>query len=329
MNRFMSPLLRTVIGHLLVWLAWLSMEVSFLVFANQQIDGRSLLQLVGHAIELALLIYFNLFLLVPHLLDRKKYMFYALSAVSCLLIVSFASIHIDLGITQSREFLPHVMGAGFYFLVGTLIGLFHRSVTMNKALREQRLMAEMDLLKAQINPHFFFNTLNSIYSISLVNPEKTSVAILQLSELMHYMFEVTQLHKISLRQEVDYISHYVNLERLRFGDKCEASIHVTGATDAFEIPPLLLLPFVENAFKHGTEVATAHSFVRIDVALQRNELFFQVSNSIGDQQHTKAGSQTGLKNVRKRLELLFKDKYDLQLVSEQSVHIATLRVELN
>lgn len=329
MNRFLFPRLKRVTGHLLVWLAWFSMQLYFLILANQEINIKTIFQLVGHCLELALLIYFNLYVLVPHLLDRKWYVVYALSLIGSLLIVSFASVHVDLGITQSKDFLSHVVGAGFYLLVGTFIGLYQRSATLNKKLREQQLIAELDLLKAQVNPHFFFNTLNSIYSISLVNPEKTSAAILQLSELMHYMYKVTQLDTIPISQEIEYISNYIDLEKARFGDKCEASIDVTGPIDSVQIPPLLLLPFVENAFKHGTEVATAYSFVRIDIAVQQNEFFFQVSNSIGDQLQTKPGSGTGLKNVKKRLDLLFKDKYDLQLVSEHAVYIATLRLELN
>lgn len=329
MNRLLMPPLKKVIAHLLVWSLWLGMEVYFLILAKQGIDLKTLFQLVGHCLELALFIYFNLYVLVPHLLDRKKYVVYALGVFGSLLIVSFASIHVDLGITQSKDFLSHVVGAGFYLLVGTFIGLYQRSTAMNKKLREQQLIAELDLLKAQVNPHFFFNSLNSIYSTSLVNPEKTSAAILQLSELMHYMFKVTQLDTIPLQQEVEYISHYINLEKARFGDKCEASIDVTGSINVVQIPPLLLLPFVENAFKHGTEVATAQSFIRVDIAVQQKELFFQVSNSIGDQLQTKPGSGTGLKNVKKRLDLLFKDKYDLQLVSEHAVYIATLRLELN
>ncbi|MCE2895390.1 MAG: histidine kinase [Flammeovirgaceae bacterium] len=329
MNRLMTPQLKKVIGHLLVWSVWFSMQVYFLILANQEIHIITLVQLVGHSLELALLIYFNLYVLVPHLLDRRKYVYYALSVIGSLLVISFASIHVDLGVTQSKDFLSHLVGAGFYLLVGTFIGLFMRSVAMNKKLREQQLIAELDLLKAQVNPHFFFNALNSIYSLSLENPEKTSAAILQLSELMHYMFKVAQLHMIPLRQEVEYITHYIHLEKARFGNKCEASVEVTGPIDAVQVPPLLLLPFIENAFKHGTEVATAHSFVRIDIAVQQNEVFFQVSNSIGDQLPMKNSSGTGLKNVKKRLELLFKNKYDLQLISENSVYIATLRLDLN
>lgn len=320
---------KKILGHLLVWMAWFFMQIYFLIITNTELDIKTLFQLAGHCVELAFLIYFNLFVLVPKLLDKKKYVVYTLAVLGSLLIVSFISIHIDLGITQSKEYLSHVVGAGFYFSVGTFIGLFHRSVTQNKKLREQQLLAEIDLLKAQINPHFFFNTLNSIYAISLVNSEKTSAAILQLSELMHYMFKVTKLHTISLQQEVEYITHYIALEKERFGDKCEASINVTGLVDRVQISPLLLLPFVENAFKHGTEVATVHSFVHINIAVQQNDFFFQVSNSIGDQQQPKEGSGTGLKNVKKRLDLIYNDKYDLQLVSEHGVYVATLHLKLS
>jgi sensor histidine kinase YesM len=316
-------------GHLLAWSAWFFMQVYFLIWANQPIGAKALFHWAGHSVELALLIYFNLYVLVPQLLDRKKYIVYALSVTGSLMIVSFASIHVDLGITQSKDFWPHVVGAGFYCSIGTFIGLFHRSLALNKELREQKLVAELDLLKTQVNPHFFFNTLNSIYSISLVNPEKTSAAIVQLSELMRYMFKVSQLETIPLQQEIEYISHYIHFEKERFGDKCEASIDVTGTVDLVQIPPLILLPFVENAFKHGTEVATVHSFVRIAIAVQQQEFFFQVSNSIGDQLQTNKGTGTGLKNARKRLELLYKNQFDLQLVSEPTIFTATLRLELN
>jgi sensor histidine kinase YesM len=314
-------------SHLLVWAAWYGLEVSSLALFNERINALTLIQLLGHSIELALLIYFNLYVLIPRLLDSKKYILYTVSAIGTLVAVSFASIHLDLGETQSKNLPSHLLGATFYTIVGTLIGLFQRSLAMNKKLREQQLIAELDLLKAQVNPHFFFNTLNSVYSISLESPEKTSAAILQLSELMHYMFKVTQLHLIPLRQEIQYITHYIDLEKARFGEKCQASIEVTGPVDSVEIPPLILLPFVENAFKHGTEVSTGRSFVRVDVAVQHKEFFFQVSNSIGDQQQI--GSGTGLRNVRKRLDLLFKNRYDLQVTSEHATYVATLRLDLN
>ncbi len=320
---------RSIRGHLLIWMAWLTMQVALMISAGEDINGRVILQLLMHSLELAVLIYVNLWLLIPAFLDRRRYFSYVILVTGFLALVTFGSIHVDMGVTHSRDFGIHFVGAGFYLLIGTLIGLYARTITRNRQLHEQRLTTEIELLKAQVNPHFFFNTLNSIYSLSLTHPHHTSTAILQLAEIMKYLFETSRATAAKIDREIAYIEAFLNLQQLRFGERCEITLKLSGSFQDVTIPPVLLLPLVENAFKHGPEVVPDTSFVRIHLSVQKKELFFQVSNSTAQHPEPKSSTGTGLDNLRRRLNWLYGDQFDLELRREQLIFTAMLRLPLN
>lgn len=282
-----------------------------------------------HSIELAVLIYVNLWLLIPAFLDRQKYFLYAVLVIGFLAFLTYGSIQVDLGITHSRDFWFHFLGAGFYMVLGTLIGLYARTITRNRQLHEQRLTTEIELLKAQINPHFFFNTLNSIYSLSLTQPNYTSTAILQLAEIMKYLFETSRATVTRIDREVAYIEAFLNLQRLRFGERCEITLRLSGSFQDLTIPPVLLLPLVENAFKHGPEVVPGKSFVCTHLSVQKKELFFQISNSSAERPGPGSSVGTGLDNLKKRLSWLYGNRFDLELRREQLEFTAMLRLPLD
>jgi LytS/YehU family sensor histidine kinase len=198
-----------------------------------------------------------------------------------------------------------------------------------KEMENQKLGAELSLLKSQINPHFFFNTLNSIYSLAIIKSDRTPEAVLKLSELMRYIIYDTERKRVHLSREVEYIANYIELQRLRLPE--EVSVVFTpdlGNRDAF-IEPLLLLPFVENAFKHGVDVEKGGA-ITVTIKLSDTELFLQVVNPLvenGGGLRDRTG--IGMENTLKRLSLLYKDSFTFSAGPVESDFVVKLILKLN
>jgi two-component system, LytTR family, sensor kinase len=183
-----------------------------------------------------------------------------------------------------------------------------------KESEKERLNSELAFLKNQINPHFFFNTLNNIYSLVQLNVEDAQKAILQLSKLMRYVLYETELEQKPLSQEIGFMKNYIELMKLRLSDKVSLSVSFPEEIGDVSIPPLLFLPFIENAFKHGISYRKP-SFINILMHVDRKKIHFECSNSIGSkgEEHFSPESGIGLENVRKRLGLLFPGKHSLEI----------------
>ena len=176
--------------------------------------------------------------------------------------------------------------------------------------------AEMQLLKAQIHPHFLFNTLNNIYSFTLNNSSKASMLVLKLSAMMNYIISDCEKTEVDLDKELQLLSDYIELERVRYGNQLEVEINISGTSSDKKIAPLLMIPFVENAFKHGTSKMLEQPWLKMQIEIQEYLLNFQLQNSVPDNiiQNQKKG--IGLDNVKKRLQLLYPEKYKLNIRTE-------------
>jgi sensor histidine kinase YesM len=187
---------------------------------------------------------------------------------------------------------------------------WYENEKQKKEMENQKLGAELSLLKSQINPHFFFNTLNSIYSLAIIKSKKTPEAVLKLSEIMRYIIYDTERKLVPLSKEIEYIANYIELQRLRLPE----DIKVKFRTDIREgepvIEPLLLLPFVENAFKHGVDIEKGGT-ISVAVTLVGNELTLHVENPLVDinGQVKNGASGVGMNNTMKRLKLLYHDNF--------------------
>jgi two-component system LytT family sensor kinase len=179
-------------------------------------------------------------------------------------------------------------------------------------METQKLSAELSLLKQQINPHFFFNTLNSIYSLASRKSEKTPEAIIKLSELMRYIIYESDKEFVPLRKELDYINNYVQLQRLRIKDEVEVIFITEGEFNEIMIEPMLLLPFIENAFKHGIDYSQSCEIL-ISISVSVSKLKMIVENPLIKKQQisVEESSGKGLVNSRKRLELLYPGAHEL------------------
>jgi len=212
--------------------------------------------------------------------------------------------------------------------LSTLLQLMRNAYFEERQLRQiadEKHRAEMALLRVQINPHFFFNTLNSVYALTPKGSELASVMVLRLSHLMHYMLEDSGADKVQLKDEICYLNDYIGIEQLRFAERLDLSFQYSGDISDKMIAPLLLLPFIENAFKHG--ISEGSGWITIDLKVMGERLFLKVENSYPENSHT-SGHGVGLRNVQRRLDLIYPGRYTLQLNRQEDIFEADLKIDL-
>jgi hypothetical protein len=192
---------------------------------------------------------------------------------------------------------------------------------------KEKVTAELQLLKAQVHPHFLFNTLNNIYSFSLAASPKTPGLILKLSSLLSYMLYDCKAEQVLLEKEIEVMKDYVDLERERYGNMIEISWHVEGEIEDKYIAPLLLLPFLENAFKHGTSEQLEKPWMSFDVVIRQNTMKCKVVNSKNEFVPV-SDHGIGIENVKKRLHFLYPGKYELKINDEGDFFVVSLLLEV-
>jgi two-component system LytT family sensor kinase len=214
-------------------------------------------------------------------------------------------------------------------LMGGFIRLtfsFIRNQNEKKILENANLNAEVSFLKSQINPHFLFNTLNGIYSLANARSPHVEKAILELSQMFRYVLYESGTEKIELHKDIAYITNYINLQRLRLAQKVQINYKVTGETKSLYIAPLLLISFIENAFKHG--VSYVHpSTISVEISIFDETLTLVVSNTIFEKKKFESGG-IGLKNTLRRLELIYPGKYLLDMVTHNHLYVVNLKINL-
>ena len=219
-------------------------------------------------------------------------------------------------------------------MFGTNLGIkgYFRGVEDRKRLKElehENLEQQLEYLRYQINPHFFMNTLNNIHALVDIDPEKAKGTILELSKMMRFVLYEGNKQGVSLSKEIDFIHHYIALMQLRYTDKVRIDIDLPNEVPDRQIPPLILITFIENAFKHG--ISYQHkSFIEVKVSVEKDELWFDCRNSKVEKPHqtNEEKGGVGLANVRKRLNLLFGRNYILRIKNDPDVYSVTLNIPL-
>ncbi len=272
-------------------------------------------------------------------LFRKKYMQFVLLFISFLVVTNFYLI-ICYWLISKLTFLPGQITNNAYnyfksgviihfsviymlreLLVITSLAYFLRSSKQEKQmyeLRQHQLQAELNYLKVQLEPHFFFNTLNNIYSLALQQSVLTAPLVAKHAEMMRYILNSSSSTRVKLQQEVDFLKNYVEVEKIRYYGKIDIRFETQGINKTALIEPLLLLPFVENSFKHGIREEIHEGYVQIIIYLVENALTFQISNSkapIINYKTSKHG--IGLENVSKRLAILYPEKHCLEVKDDE------------
>lgn len=228
----------------------------------------------------------------------------------------------------------------FFLEIGAFVGLsslLHtlKAIARSHRLERQKLEAEMTALRAQLNPHFLFNSLNNIYSLALDKSDLAPDYVLKLSELMRYILHDCQAAEVPLRKELEFVQNYLDLERIRMEDTVTLDLEVEGGVDGVTVAPLMLLPFVENAFKHGIKTQPEGAFVKITVKVDAMEVLdIEATNSKEDVANEAAlgfngevmPGGVGLENVRRRLALLYPHRHTLTLRDEGSRYEVNLQI---
>jgi sensor histidine kinase YesM len=184
---------------------------------------------------------------------------------------------------------------------------------VTRELEKEKLEAELKFLKSQIHPHFLFNTLNNLYALTLKKSDKAPDMVIRISEMLDYMLYQSNEREVPLSKEIDLLNTYLELEKTRYGKRLDLSFNIRGNAENKLIAPLLLLPFVENSFKHGASSDIEKPFIKIMLEITGPSLVLKVTNSYGSQIKENCCEGIGLKNVKRRLDLLYKDHHELQV----------------
>lgn len=234
-------------------------------------------------------------------------------------------------------FFPKLLieGVNIYLIVGLytmfyFMRAWYEQQRKSQALQKDKIEAQLELLKSQVQPHFIFNTLNNIYSFSIQNNTRTSEMIYRLSALLSYMLYDSKQHIIPLKKELDYVNNYIELEKIRYGDRLDISMNVFDAVDHFYITPLLLLPLIENSFKHGI-CNIGNNWIRIDISMIDDWLSVKIENSYenknGKSVNGNNGNGIGLDNVKKRLDILYHAKHEFKYMPDGHSFLTILKIK--
>jgi len=197
----------------------------------------------------------------------------------------------------------------------------------NEDLQRIQLETELNFLKSQIQPHFFFNTLNNLYALVIKQSPNAANVVMKLSEIMQYVLYEVKEPKISLMKSINYLYSYLELEKLRYGERVKSEISIDGSIDDIEVPPLLFLPFLENCFKHGTG---HHEDIKvvIDFVVKDNFLYFTVTNNYVKNNEKAPKHGIGIENVKRRLQLLYGSSYSLKTKTKENLYTVNLKLPL-
>ena len=298
------------------------------------------------------LIHLGLFYTISTVLTARYYnsaapqLFIALS-VAFIVFVSFVELYpvvafqeeytmdtvVSKGIFPEYTVLKNqfVLNLSWLSLVGMVAALMGTSKKKSKD-KEQgnlELKAENQFLKYQINPHFLFNSLNNIYSTSILKPEKVSNAIFELSELLSYTLYSSEKNNVTLKEEITHIEHFINTMKLKDSSVENVTFDYQSVDDTLTLSPMLLIPFIENAFKHGNITSSESGWLKITMKSSGNTFFFQCHNSIDTTPSNKDKTGgIGINNVKRRLDIIYPNKHQLSTTTLKSTFAVELNLEL-
>lgn len=343
-----NPVSYRFFWHVLFWASFVAAYT--LYYGSQQNDYIAELSTALRYLPFKMLVtYFTLYFTIPKFLLKKKYvqafLVFVISVAVSALIQQAVDYFILIPIfnpswTESyylfypskifRTFLgmyPVVIIAAFIKLAKE----WFEKEQQTQELQRQKLEAELNFLKAQIHPHFLFNTLNNLYALTLKKSDHAPEVVMKLSELLSFMLYEGKAETISVSKEIELVKHYMDLERIRYDDRLDLTINTKGDFSAKQIPPMLILPFVENAFKHSSENETGSVFILIDITLKGDLLSVQIKNSKADKTEFKSETEggLGLTNIRRRLNLLYPNHHSLAIKENETQYSVTLTIELD
>jgi LytS/YehU family sensor histidine kinase len=347
---------KEIVSHILGIIAFLFLpillfphppEAENILFAKPTIRD-----FVGNALMLGFF-YFNYYYLIPKFYLSKKYVVYFLVLIGFLFLIcwlpSFVTgrnifeknvvpleRHSPISSLLEAKMPPPPMESSFWeeikhhiFLYGIVILFSILLHTRNRLLKSEndKLQAELSNLKAQIHPHFLFNTLNSIYALAIRKDDKAAETIVKLSEFMRYLLKDSNQNSVSLEKEIAYIENYIDLQKSRLRNSVKLDYQTIGNFNGKQIAPLLLFTYIENAFKHGVN-PDEDSVINIVIEIQENHLKLEVKNNIVTENNRESSLEIGLQNTQERLLMLYPDTHKLLISNANGIYTVKLTIDL-
>jgi hypothetical protein len=335
----------TISIHLIAWvllfmIPFLSTYQVIKSFAGES-ESLPMIPMIILSLTLIGIFYLNYFFLIPRYLLKKKYVKYILyfiMAIGCSIIISsiiFTIAGVDPAEIDKNNPVVNKIGpiakANAFLMLGVAT-IASIALALNKRIKEieqENHTSQISMLKYQINPHFLFNTLNNIYATSIIdNSPKTAEMIEKLSSMMRYTMKDTQNDYVSLENEFDYITNFIELQKIRLDENIKLILEIQKCEADLKIAPMLLIPFIENAFKHGVN-PEEKSEIKIELSVKSKILYLAISNNIVNHQNSiveKSG--LGIANTKKRLELIYPSSYELVFKTDKNIFNVFLKVDL-
>lgn len=334
----------TIATHALVWILllvipYVTTDQVFNAF-DPSSERKYLVLCLALSTVLIVIFYFNYFVLIPRFLLTKKYWLYFFFLVLAIITVLFISGLIfflsDFNPTKMAEVNPAfekifpviIVNALLLWLLSIVSSILWTGYNRLKQIEKEKLSAQIASLKSQINPHFLFNTLNNIYATAIDSSPKTADMVDKLSEMMRYTMKDTQQDFVSLEDEINYITNFIELQKMRLDRSVKLEFYNLEHVPNFQIAPMLLIPFIENAFKHGVN-SEQKSRIRIEITMNKTELQVNVmNNKVNVQRDISERSGLGIENTKHRLNLIYPSKHLLVINDSEKEFFVSLYINL-
>ena len=336
----------TVLLHSAAWVLLFSLPVLLRPSYNPndapppQPVNETLTFIIGRINDVVLIAFFylNAFVLIPRFLYTRKYAIYFLTIIGGFAFVLTQGWLLRSGLLHNVffTFRKHLFFTTFIFLFILACSIAYRTIrdkiiaeNLSKEKENEFLKTELSLLRSQVSPHFMFNVLNNMVALARKQSDQLEPSLIKLSSLMRYMLYEADEEKVSLEKETEYLQSYIDLQQQRFGKKVVINTVMCPPDKLYFIEPMLLIPFVENAFKHGTGMI-GNAQIYIELRAEKNNLHFKVQNRynpLSEEVKDKA-SGIGLPNVQRRLNLLYADKHSLLIRRDEELFTIELQIHL-
>lgn len=289
----------------------------------------------------------NLYALIPYFLKKEKYFLFGVLFIINLYVFTqlnswFFSFFID-ALFSDYYFISYHSNIKIFFIfsiflvASTLVKLSEDWLYLNQLenqalkLENKQIETQLSSLKAQINPHFLFNSLNVLYALALQNKKETTEAIVQLSDILRYVLYDSDSSKTTLKKEIELLHKYLNFQKFRYHNNAKITFNHHIDDDAFNIHPMLLLPLVENSFKHGIKGDIENTFINIEVGKTKNEFHFFIENNFSEENknETNEYSGLGLKNIQQNLELIYPNQHSFTVTKTEKKFQVSLKIKIN
>lgn len=322
--------------HIIFWVVWYFFYT--LTYSSGVLEKIQFIQNLYLLPVRIAFTYLLIYWILPEFLLKRKYIQFSVLAILHAILFGLSISYVLYLVTgrDFRDILPFIRPLVLNYQIpatAAAIYMFKRWYLIQQytlSLEKEKVEAELNFLKSQIHPHFLFNTLNNLYALTLKKSDLAPDMVIRLSNLLEYTLYSGKEPEVELQEELKQLLGFIDIEKIRFGNRLNLKINITDELDGLLIAPLMLLPFIENSFKHGAGNDLKSPFIELNVDVRENKLFFRIINSYSNEsgRFESYKERIGLKNVRRRLELLYRDRHRLEINQTADTFAVNLEMEL-